>query len=73
MGQTKHELIPVPVELPGIKRCEMPTEDNEDHPWDVRNLIHKEAIISRCSIAETRWYKPIVARALYWMDTSAHD
>lgn len=40
---------------------------------DVRNLIHKEAILSRCSNAETRWYRPIVARALYRVDTSVYD
>ena len=51
----------MPVELPGIKIREMRVEDNEDHPLDVRNLIYKEAILSRCSDAETRWYKPIVA------------
>jgi hypothetical protein len=32
MSQLKHELIPVPVELPDIKRREMRIEDNEDHP-----------------------------------------
>jgi hypothetical protein len=63
----------VPVELPGIKRREIRIEDNEDHPLDVKSLIHKEAILSRCSNAETRWYKPIVAWALHRVDTSAHD
>ena len=51
----------MPVELPDIKRREMPMEDNEDYPLDVRNLISKEAVLSRCSNAETRWHKPIVA------------
>jgi hypothetical protein len=73
MSQTEHELIPVPVELPGIKRREMRIEDNEDHPLEVRNLIHKEAILSRYSNAETRWYKHIVAWILYRVDTSAYD
>ena len=60
-------------EVPGLKKREMLTEYTEDHPLDARNSIHKEAILSRCSNAETRWYKPIVAWALYWVGTSAHD
>ena len=61
MIQTKHELIPVPVELPGIKRREVQNEDNDYHLLDVRSLIHKEAFLSRCSNPETRWDRPIVA------------
>lgn len=61
MSHTKHELIPVPVELPDIKRSEMQMEDNERYPLDARNLIHKEAILSRRSNAKTQWYKPTVA------------
>jgi hypothetical protein len=31
----------------------MPTEDNEDHQFDARNSIHKEAVLSPCSNADT--------------------
>ena len=37
----------------GLKRREMPTEDGEDHPLDARNSTHKEAVLSRCSNADT--------------------
>lgn len=72
-ARLKYELIPVPIELLDIRRRGMRVGDNEDHLLDVRNLIHKEAILSRCSNAETRWYRPIVARALYRVDTSVYD
>jgi hypothetical protein len=37
----------------GLGRHEMLTEDNKDHPLDASNSIHKEAILSRRSNAET--------------------
>ena len=59
--------------VPGLKRREMPTENNEDRPLDVRNSIHKEAILSQVECQDTLWYKPIVPWTPYRVDTSAHD
>ena len=53
MMQDKTISIPRVFEVPGLKRREMSIEDNEDHQLDASYSIHKEAILSRCSNAET--------------------
>jgi hypothetical protein len=51
----------------------MPTEDNGDHPLDARNLIHKEAILSRCPNFETDGGLAHCALGFVSVDTSAPD
>lgn len=38
--------------VPGLKRCEMLTEDNKVYLLDARNSIHKEPILLRYSNTE---------------------
>jgi hypothetical protein len=32
--------IPLSLEFPGLERHQMPSEDNEDHPFDTSSLRH---------------------------------
>jgi hypothetical protein len=53
MKQDKTTSIPRVFEVPGLKRREISIEDNDDHQLDASYSIHKDAILSRCSNAET--------------------
>lgn len=52
LGCGQNHSIPWPFWVLGLKRCERSTEDNEYHPLDTRNLIHKEPILLRYSNTE---------------------